>query len=81
MKWFIYSIFMVLYAFITFFGYGPALFADGSTQEKIITLGVVTLIEIILSIIFIRWILKNKMNKWLMMPPFVFIFAVIMFFI
>lgn len=34
----------VLYALVTMFGLGPVLFADGTQQERMITLGVVIVI-------------------------------------
>jgi hypothetical protein len=80
MKWMIYSIFIAFYLFITFYGLGPALFADGSKQETMITFGVVIIIEVILSVIFLKWMRRNKMNKWFIYPPFLFIIFVFIFF-
>ncbi|WP_414703561.1 DUF6954 family protein [Pseudalkalibacillus sp. SCS-8] len=80
MKWLFYLLFLILYFFITFFGYGPILFGDSNKQELISGLVIVTLLEVVLSFFFIRWMLKNKMNKLLIAPPFLFILAVIIFF-
>lgn len=41
----------VLFALVTFFGLGPVLFADGSTQERMITLTIVLLIYVALTAI------------------------------
>ncbi|MCA1029563.1 hypothetical protein LCL95_00795 [Bacillus timonensis] len=81
MKWLIYFLFLITYFLVSFFGYGPALFADGGNQEKMYTMIIVTLIEIVLSVFFIRWMLKKNMNKWLIAPPFLFILAVFVFFL
>lgn len=61
MKWVIYAVFIVLYLGVTFFGIGPVLLADGSTQERMITLGVVILIYVILTVILIKW--RSRRNN------------------
>ncbi|MFZ3589486.1 DUF6954 family protein [Bacillus sp. DJP31] len=61
MKWFMIGFFSILYLLITFFGLGPVLMADGSMQERVITLAVVVLLYVVLSIVF-RSLLKNSNN-------------------
>lgn len=80
MKWVIYALFMGLFFNVTFFGLGPVFFADGGFQEKMLTLAIVIVIEIVLSVIFINWMRKHEMKRWLMYPPFVFIVFVVIFF-
>ncbi|WP_075981894.1 DUF6954 family protein [Bacillus massilinigeriensis] len=60
MKWLISTIFVLLYLGVTFFGLGPVLLADGSTQERMITLGVVILIYLVLTFILIKWIKRRR---------------------
>lgn len=55
MKWFIYTVFIVLYLGVTFFGLGPVLLADGSAQERVVTLAIVILIYVILTVILLTW--------------------------
>lgn len=55
MKWLIYAIFIVLYLGVTFFGLGPVLYADGSSQERMLTLGIVILIYVSLTVLFLKW--------------------------
>ena len=52
-------IFICLYLVVGFFGIGPALFADGSMQERLITLTIVLLIFVVLTVVLIR-LLKHK---------------------
>ena len=61
MKWLIYTIFIILYLLVTFFGLGPVLFADGSNLERIITLAIVLIIYLLLTIL-LRFIIK-KINR------------------
>lgn len=51
MRWIIYAVFAVLYLLVAFFGIGPILLADGSMQERIITLLIVILIFVLLTIV------------------------------
>lgn len=51
-------IFTLLYLLVTFFGLGPVLMADGSMQERIVTLIVVIFIYVLLTFAF-KWILKR----------------------
>jgi hypothetical protein len=55
MKWLIYFIFIIIYMGVTFFGLGPVLFADGTIQERVMTLGVVLGIYAFLTILLILW--------------------------
>ncbi|MBM7551166.1 DUF6954 family protein [Thalassobacillus pellis] len=55
MKVFIYAIFIAGYAAITFFGLGPVIFADGSKQERMLTLVVVAILYNLLTFLFIKW--------------------------
>lgn len=48
MKSFIYIVFVLLFLLVTFFGMGPVLMADGSSQERIITFLIVLLIYVFL---------------------------------
>lgn len=50
MKWFIITVFIILFVVITFFGVGPVLIADGAMQERIITLAIVLLLYVAMSI-------------------------------
>ncbi|MBM7659584.1 cbb3-type cytochrome oxidase subunit 3 [Bacillus mesophilus] len=58
MKWVIILTFTIIYLLITFFGLGPVLLADGSIQERVITLAVVLLLYVIITIIY-RSLLKK----------------------
>lgn len=49
----IYAVFFIAYSLVTFFGIGPVLMADGSLQERLITLAVVLLIYAVLTVAFI----------------------------
>lgn len=51
-------VFICLYLLVGFFGLGPVMFADGSMQERLITLSIVILIFIIITYIFIRLLRK-----------------------
>ena len=48
---------------ITFFGIGPVLFADGSDQERLITLMVVLLIYALWFVLLMLWRRKSKTLK------------------
>lgn len=54
MRGLIIFVFVCLYAALTFFGLGPVLFADGSMQERLITLTVVIVLYILLTLIMRR---------------------------
>jgi hypothetical protein len=51
MKWFVYIVFAIIYLLVTFFGLGPVLMADGSDQERILTLTIVLVIYVVLAIV------------------------------
>lgn len=59
-RFLIIILFIVLYALIGFFGLGPALFADGTMQERLITIAVVALLYVILTYIFMRLLRKSR---------------------
>ncbi len=80
MKWIVYTLFMGLFFYVTFFGLGPVFFADGGFQERMLTLAIVVAIEILLAILFIWWMRKKDMQSWLIYPPFIFIVFVVIFF-
>ncbi|MBC8079234.1 MAG: hypothetical protein H7X86_02740 [Gorillibacterium sp.] len=61
MRWLVYIIFAVIYLLITFFGIGPVLMADGSNQERIITLLIVLVIYVLVTLA-LRFIIK-KMDR------------------
>ena len=58
MKFLIYTIFIVLFLLVTFFGIGPVLFADGTVQERLITLAIVLVIYLVLALAF-RFLIKR----------------------
>ncbi|MBS4538236.1 hypothetical protein GOQ27_07160 [Clostridium sp. D2Q-11] len=51
-KWIIYLILILLYILITFFGLGPVLLADGSMNERIITLLIVIGLYAVVTVVF-----------------------------
>ncbi len=51
-KWFVYIIFILLYLLVTFFGLGPVLLADGTQQERMMTLVIVLILYALLTIGF-----------------------------
>ncbi|MGM9988693.1 MAG: DUF6954 family protein [Bacillaceae bacterium] len=51
MKRFITFICIIGYIIVTFFGLGPILLADGSFQERALTLGVVLLLYILIMLL------------------------------
>lgn len=57
-KMLLYVIVILLYALVTFFGLGPVLLADGTMNERMITLAVVIIIYVVITIIF-RKLLKK----------------------
>ncbi|MDM5333736.1 hypothetical protein QUF56_10905 [Ureibacillus composti] len=61
MKWLVYLIFIILYIMVTFFGLGPVLMADGSSQERFITFVVVVIIYIVITFFLVLW--RRKVNK------------------
>lgn len=58
MKRILQFLIILLFILVTFFGIGPVLMADGSTQERIITLAL-----IILKYIFLIWLFK-LVSRW-----------------
>jgi cytochrome bd-type quinol oxidase subunit 2 len=62
----IFIIFIVAFGYLTFFGIGPLLFADGSSDEKVITAVIIAILYVVLAILFVKFLNKNKhMWKWL----------------
>ncbi|ANE46065.1 hypothetical protein SY83_06950 [Paenibacillus swuensis] len=59
MKAIVYSVFIVLYALVSFFGLGPVLYADGSNQERLWTFLAVLGIYAVLTAMLILF-----RNKW-----------------
>lgn len=51
-------VFICMYLLVGFFGLGPVMFADGSIQERLLTLTIVLLIFVIITYIFIRLLRK-----------------------
>lgn len=54
MRGLIIFVFICLYAALTFFGLGPVALADGTTQERLVTLAVVVLLFILLTVVMRR---------------------------
>lgn len=55
---FIYTLFIIAFILITFFGIGPVLLADGSSTERGITLAIVILAYVFLILAF-RYVRKR----------------------
>ena len=60
-KAWIVIIFVPIYGFITLFGLGPVLLADGSDQERLFTLMIVLLIYVLLTVLF--WLMLKRSKK------------------
>lgn|GEM_PF-501457 len=60
-KWIGNIAFIILFVLVTFFGIGPVLMADGTLNERLLTLIIVIVIYIIL-IVALRYWLK-RVNK------------------
>jgi hypothetical protein len=58
-RFLIILVFICLYLVVGFFGLGPVVFADGSMQERLITLAVVLFIFIVLTYLLIRLLRKK----------------------
>ncbi|WP_027629900.1 DUF6954 family protein [Ruminiclostridium cellobioparum] len=57
----VFYIFMgAVFILVTFFGLGPVLLADGSLNERILTLVVVILIYLLLGWITLGYVKKNR---------------------
>lgn len=59
-KWIGNIVFILLFVLVTFFGIGPVLIADGTFQERMITLFVVLIIYALLILGFRYWIRRNR---------------------
>ncbi|MGI6226202.1 MAG: DUF6954 family protein [Peptococcales bacterium] len=55
MKLLFYIFICIAFLFISFFGMGPVLFADGSFNERMLTLFIVLLLYLLLGWIFLRF--------------------------
>jgi uncharacterized membrane protein len=60
MKWIIFALFICSYLYVTLFGVGPLLLADGSTQEKMELLALIVLAYVVLTFLFVIWLKKRK---------------------
>jgi len=56
MKILFYIVMIIVFMLVTFFGLGPAILADGSASERMMTLLVVLLIYLVLGWIAVRFI-------------------------
>lgn len=59
-KWIGNIVFILLIALVTLFGLGPVLMADGTFQERMLTLLIVLVIYALLILGFRYWIRRNK---------------------
>jgi hypothetical protein len=58
-RFLIHGIFIILLAFVTFFGLGPVILADGVLKERIITALLVIVLYVILVIVYrksLQWV-------------------------
>ncbi|SHJ16881.1 DUF6954 family protein [Lutispora thermophila] len=56
----IYTIFIVSFILIAFFGIGPLLFADGTMGERILTAIIVLIIYFVWGFMLMKWKRHNK---------------------
>lgn len=61
-RWIGNIVFIILFALVTFFGIGPVLMADGTLNERLLTLTIVIIIYIIL-ILALRYWSKRTNNR------------------
>lgn len=59
-KWAGYIVFIVLFLLVTFFGIGPVLIADGTFQERMLTLLFVIAIYFLLILAFRYWLRRTR---------------------
>ncbi|MFD1019846.1 DUF6954 family protein [Thalassobacillus hwangdonensis] len=62
MKWLVYTSFIIVFLAVTAFGIGPVVFADGPTDERILTLIVVLVIYAMLAGCLILYRKRNIMK-------------------
>lgn len=62
-RWLVNILFIGAFGFVTFFGIGPVLIADGSFRERMLTLVVVILIYIVLIFGVVYWTDIGRENK------------------
>ena len=55
MYYLMYTIFIVSFILLTYFGVGPVVFADGNISERILTAVIVLLIYFAWGFLFARW--------------------------
>jgi hypothetical protein len=60
MKLLTYLLFIFLYSVVTFFGLGPVLLADGSNEERMMTLFIVLIIYSLITAGLVLWRKKSK---------------------
>lgn len=58
-----YIVIILGFLLVTFWGMGPVLLADGSSQERLITLFVVLSLYLVLIILFLALRKRNKKNR------------------
>ena len=63
MKKWLYILFIPVYFLITLFGLGPVLLADGTLQERLVTLLIVIIIYVIVTIVFVKLIKKFRVKS------------------
>ena len=54
MKIIFYIIIAIIFLLVTFFGLGPALFADGKTSERVLMVGLVIVVYLMLGYVTVR---------------------------
>ncbi|MDF2522925.1 MAG: hypothetical protein K0R31_566 [Clostridiales bacterium] len=62
-KYLVYAFITIAGILLTFFGLGPVLFADGSMQERLLTLFSVIILYALLGILLAFWIRRNRKIK------------------
>lgn len=60
---FIFIVLTIVFFLITFFGLGPVVFADGASQERLVTLAVVILMYAALAWLVFYFIKLFKRNR------------------
>lgn len=53
-------VFIALFVLVTLFGMGPVLMADGTFQERMLTLAIILVIYALLIVAFRRWIRRFR---------------------
>ena len=55
-----YTVIIIVGILLTFFGIGPVIFADGSMQERLLTLLVILILYVLLGILLAYWMRRNR---------------------